>query len=68
MEANAQSDPDHAWVHVVNYAKFYGMTLEQAAEKAAFEAEEPTMASILYYLMASSWNDVQVWIKEHKLV
>jgi hypothetical protein len=68
MEAGATADPDHAWLYVVDYAEFYGLTLKQAAEKAAVEAGEPTMATIIFYLLVYSWNDVQVWIKEHKLV
>lgn len=63
----ASASPDRAWMYVADYTKFYGLTLEQAADKAAKEAGEPTMASIIYYLMYHSWNDIQVWIKEHNL-
>lgn len=52
---------------LIDYSTFYGLTLEQAAEKAATEAGEPTMASIIFYLMYHAWNDVQSWIKEHGL-
>lgn len=66
-DAEAAGDPSNAWAYIADYAQFYGLTLEQAAEKAATEAGEPTMASILYYLMVHAWNDVQAWIEEHNL-
>ena len=69
MEAEAADDPSpcNAWLYVVNYTEFYRLTLEQAAEKAAVEAGEPTMGVIVYFLISNSWNDVQAWIKNYNL-
>jgi hypothetical protein len=52
---------------IIDYSEFYGLSLEQAAEKAAVEANEPRMAPILNYLLHYAWNDVQVWIKDNNL-
>lgn len=66
-ESVESSDTRYLPSDLVDYAEFYGKTLEQAAEQAAVENEEPTMASIIFYLMYHAWNDIQTWIKEHNL-
>jgi hypothetical protein len=65
--AEAAAGNDSTVGYICDYSTFYGLSLEQAAEKAATEAGEPTMASIIFYLMYHAWNDVQSWVKEHDL-
>ncbi|MET0979785.1 MAG: hypothetical protein ABWX90_00850 [Candidatus Saccharimonadales bacterium] len=67
-DAEKAARPDDLYVGFVDYTTFYRLTLEQACELAAQENGQPLMASILFYLLYHSWNDVQGWIKEHALL
>lgn len=62
-ERNA--DPTNPYAGMgVDYKRFYTLTYEQSAQKAAEEMGEPEMAEVLYLLMYSLWNDIEMWADE----
>lgn len=50
---------------VVDYNSFYRKTLRQSADEAAIEINESELGEIVYYLMLTSWNDIDQWVKLH---
>ena len=62
-----EAEPDNLMAGHVDYSTFYRVSMEEAANQAAVQGEEPNMGPIIYYLMYHAWNDIQVWIKEHAL-
>lgn len=56
-----RADLDAANDQLYDVEEYYGRTLREAAAMAADKYDEPEMADILFYLLHSYWNDVQVW-------
>lgn len=64
-DAEKAAEPENIYAGMVDYSKFYRKTMEQSAEEAANEADEPAMANVLYLLMVTAWNDIASWAKEN---
>ena len=54
--ANAAKDLDF-----VDYAKFYTLSLNDAAEKASEQIENNALAFPVYLLLSCCWNDILSW-------
>lgn len=57
----AKAERDAANDQLYDVEEYYGRTLREASSEAASLHGEPEMADILFYLLHSYWNDVQVW-------
>lgn len=63
-DARKEAEPEHSSYLSVDYNTFYRKTQQQAAYEAAVNGGEPMFGSVIYLLMANSWNDISMWAEK----
>jgi hypothetical protein len=48
----------------VDFQRFYGLSLEEAAHQACMDFAVPDLEDPTYLLLLSNWNDIIVWAEQ----
>lgn len=65
-DAEKMADKDNIYAGMVDYSKFYKLTLREACEQTCKMCLHEELAEPVYLLLSLAWNDIAAWAEEHQ--